>query len=203
MDFVEEERQGQSVEAGEDSVEMTAEELKTVDGNETTKTSEESIGDKLKSKLKKKDKNADDELKKELAEEKDRYVRLNAEFQNYKKRVEREKTDLVKFANERLLSDFLTVLDNMDRALENSADSPDDKLREGLVMIEKSLKDLLEKNGVEEVEAKGEEFDPELHHAVMTEEVEGTDEGIVLDVLQKGYKLKGKVIRPAMVKVSK
>ncbi len=200
MDFAEEKVEGEELDVTKDADEVSKEKST----EDPTPETEQNLAEKLKGKFKKKDKESPlEEAKAELEAEKDRYLRLNAEFQNFKKRVEREKTDIVKFANERLLTDFLTVLDNMDRALESCEQSSDEKLKEGLEMIKKSLEDVLSKNGVEEVEAKGAKFDPELHHAVMTEEVEGTEEGIVLDVLQTGYKLNGRVIRPSMVKVSK
>lgn len=137
-----------------------------------------------------------------IAELEDRYLRIHAEFQNYKKRVEREKVDLIKHANIRLITDFLSVLDNMERALNSSKESTDEKLAAGMQMVAKSLTDALKQNGVTEIEAKGEAFNHDLHHAVMTEAVEGVEAGTVLEVLQTGYKLHDKVIRPSMVKVS-
>ncbi len=200
MDFSEEKVDADDLDKRKEAEEASGEEST----EESTPGTEQNLAEKLKGKFKKKDKdNALEEAKAELEAENDRYLRLNAEFQNFKKRVEKEKADIVKFANERLLTDFLAVLDNMDRALESCEKSSDEKLKEGLGMIKKSLEDVLSKNGVEEIKAKGAEFDPELHHAVMTEEVEGTEDGIVLDVLQTGYKLNGRVIRPSMVKVSK
>lgn len=139
----------------------------------------------------------------ECSEAKERYLRLNAEFQNYKKRVEKEKADLIKYGNERLITDMLSVIDNIDRAVDVSENTQDTKLREGIVLIKKSLDDVLKANGLTVVEAQDRQFDHDEHYAVMTEEVAGVGEGIVIDVLQKGYKLNGKVIRPAMVKVSK
>ncbi len=130
----------------------------------------------------------------------DKYLRLNAEFQNYKRRVEKEKSDLVKYGTERLVEDLLPIIDNFGRAL--AVETADEKLIEGLGMIQKSLEEFMSKNGVKKIEAKGEAFDPQKHHAVMTEAVEGCDSEIVVDVLQEGYTLNDKVIRPSMVKVS-
>lgn len=138
-----------------------------------------------------------------VEEEKDRYLRLNAEFQNYKKRVEKEKGDLIKYGNEKLLTDLLPVLDNIDRAAASSEGTQDTRLREGILLIRKAFDDVLGNNGVERIEAIGKAFDHDEHYAVMTEEAEGKEEGIVVDELQTGYKLNGKVIRPSMVKVSK
>ncbi len=146
---------------------------------------------------------AEKSAEEECAEAKERYLRLNAEFQNYKKRVEKEKAELIKYGNERLITDMLSVIDNIERAVEGSALTEDKKLREGIVLVKKSLDEVLKANGLEPIEAQDMEFNHDEHYAVMTEEVEGVQEGIVVDVLQKGYKLNGKVIRPSMVKVSK
>lgn len=138
-----------------------------------------------------------------LAEEKDRYLRLNAEFQNYKKRVEKEKADLIKYGNEKLLTDLLPVLDHIDRAVSSSENTEDLRLREGISLIKKAFAEVLNANGVTEIEATDRPFHHDEHYAVMTEEVEGKEEGWIIDVLQKGYKLNGRVIRPSMVKVTK
>lgn len=142
-------------------------------------------------------------LTEELEAEKDKYLRLNAEFQNYRKRVEKEKTDLIKFGNEKILIDLLKVLDNMDRAVESSEDSADTKLREGILLIKKSFDDVLSENGVEEIEALGQPFDHDLHYAVAIDEESEAEPNTVVDVVQKGYKLNGKVVRHSMVRVSK
>ncbi len=134
----------------------------------------------------------------------DKYLRLQAEYINFKRRTEKEKSDIYRYANEKLIVDLLTFMDNIERAVESIKVSEDKgSLLDGVSMIKKNFDDFLQKQGVEIIESKGEEFDPNKHHAVISEEVEGTEEGIVLDELQKGYKLKEKVIRPAMVKVSK
>ena len=129
-----------------------------------------------------------------------RYLRLMADFQNYKKRVEKEKSDLYSYANEKLISELLAVVDNFERALEQEAG--DDGFKEGMEMIFKQLGDVLEKSGLAEILALGEEFDPNFHNAVMTEETEEYESGKVSGVMQKGYTLNGKVIRPSMVKVA-
>ena len=142
----------------------------------------------------------EEEVKEEGKEETDdlRYLRLMADFQNYKKRVEKEKRDLYSYANEKIMSDLLTVMDNFERALEHDAD---ENFKEGIEMIFKQLQDVLEKSGLAEIPALGEEFDPNVHSAVMTEETEEYESGKVSGVMQKGYTLNGKVIRPSMVKV--
>ena len=143
----------------------------------------------------------EEEVKEEGKEEDDdlRYLRLMADFQNYRKRAEKEKKDLYSYANEKIMGDLLTVMDNFERALEHDAG---DGFKEGIEMIFKQLSDVLEKSGLAEIPALGEEFDPNVHSAVMTEETEDYESGKVSGVMQKGYTLNGKVIRPAMVKVA-
>ena len=143
----------------------------------------------------------EEEVKEEGKEDTEelRYLRLMADFQNYKKRVEKEKRDLYSYANEKIMNDLLTVMDNFERALEHDAD---ENFKEGIEMIFKQLSDVLEKDGLAEIPALGEEFDPNVHSAVMTEETEDYESGKVSGVMQKGYTLNGKVIRPAMVKVA-
>lgn len=129
-----------------------------------------------------------------------RYLRLMADFQNYKKRVEKEKKDLYSYANEKIIIELLSVLDNFERALEQETEG--DGFKEGMEMIFKQLGDVLEKSGLAEIAALGEDFDPNFHNAVMTEETEEYESGKVSGVMQKGYTLNGKVIRPSMVKVA-
>lgn len=132
-------------------------------------------------------------------DESTRYMRLMADFQNFKKRAAKEKTDLYQYANEKIVTELLTVLDNFERALEQEAG--DAGFKEGMELIFKQLGDVLEKSGLAEIEALGEDFDPNFHNAVMTEESEEYESGKISGVLQKGYTLNGKVIRPSMVKV--
>lgn len=143
----------------------------------------------------------EEEAKKEPEEdESSRYMRLMADFQNYKKRVEKEKSDIYSYANEKLATELLAVLDNFERALDH--DGEDKSFKEGMEMIFKQLFDVLEKSGLKEIPALGEEFDPNFHNAVMTEETEEYESGKVSGVMQKGYTLNGKVIRPSMVRVA-
>lgn len=143
-----------------------------------------------------------DKLKNECKDLNEKFVRLQAEFQNFKKRTEKEKSNLYKFANEKLFADLLPLMDNMERALA-STESGSDGIVEGLKMIKKSLDDVFSKNGVEAIESVGQAFDPELHHAVMSDESDDHDSEHVIEEFQKGYKLNDKVIRHSMVKVSK
>ncbi len=130
----------------------------------------------------------------------DKYTRLMADFQNYKKRTEKEKADVYSFANEKIMTDLLQVIDNFERAL--GSECQDDAYAEGMQMIFKQLTDILKSAGLEEIEAVGHDFDPNFHHAVLTDSNPEFDSGKVTEVLQKGYELNGKVIRPSMVKVN-
>lgn len=162
--------------------------------NSNKEVEEESKDDKLEEDI--------DKIKEELEEVKSRYVRLQADFVNYKNRVEKEKDGLVNYGIETIASQILPVLDNFERALASEEDK-DSSFYNGIKMIEEQLIEVLEKNGVKEIEALHEPFNHDYHHAVVTEESEDWEEGIVLDILQKGYSLNDKVIRPAMVKVAK
>lgn len=130
---------------------------------------------------------------------KDQYLRLMADFQNYKRRVAKEREDTRAYANEKIVTELLTVLDNFDRAMEHDAD---EGFKEGMQMILDQFNEVLKHAGVEEIEAEKAEFDPNFHNAVMMEDTDEVESGHVSCVLQKGYKLNGKVIRPSMVKVA-
>ena len=129
-----------------------------------------------------------------------RYMRLMADFQNFRRRTEKEKGDIYAFGNEKLVSDLLPVLDNMERAL--AAAPEGDKFAEGMELIYKQMVDVLKKNKVEEIEADGKAFDPNLHNAVMRQAKEGAESDTIITVLQKGYTLNGKVVRPSTVIVA-
>lgn len=173
---------------------------------ETSKIDEIEIGEE--------EKNADDETKESEteAEEKSsadsaeeealnvKYMRLMADFQNYKKRVEKEKSDIYAYGNEKIVLQLLDVIDNFERALEHH--SSDTGYEEGMNMIFKQLTGVLEKAGLQEINALGEDFDPNYHNAVMTEDNPDFESGKVTEVMQKGYLLNSKVIRPSMVKVN-
>ena len=140
-------------------------------------------------------------IKEELEKEKEKYQRLQAEYSNYIRRTNIEKETIGVFANEKIITELIPVVDSMERAVE-ACDNKEDKLFEGITLVHRQLKDTLAKFGVEEIEAEDAEFDPNLHLAVMQESVDGVEANKVVMVLQKGYKLGTKVIRPSMVKVS-
>jgi molecular chaperone GrpE len=141
---------------------------------------------------------------KEARDNYDRFLRLSAEFENFKKRLEKEKNDAYKFATENLIKELLPVLDNLERAIDHGETQSDSQgLLAGVELTLKGLHAALEKFGVAPVDASGKEFDPNLHEAVMVQEDARQPGGTVLNQLQKGYLLHTRLIRPAMVVVSK
>ncbi len=135
----------------------------------------------------------------------DRLLRLQAEFDNYKKRMAREKADFLKFATESLLVEFLPVLDNLERAIASARATTGNReaVVDGVEMIARLFRSTLEKAGVTPMDAVGQPFDPSFHQAVaQVESADGRD-NIVLEEIQKGYLLEGRVLRAAMVKVSR
>lgn len=141
-----------------------------------------------------------DALKEKNKELEDKLLRQMAEFDNFRKRTLKEKEEIGAVAKTKCISELLPVLDNFERALQ--AECGDADFKKGVEMIFTSLKDTLSKMGVEEIEAEGQVFDPELHYAVSRIEDETLGENIVANVLQKGYKIGEKVIRHAMVAVA-
>lgn len=130
-----------------------------------------------------------------------RLARLQADFDNYRKRVAREREELLKYAGEQIIASLLPIMDNFERALGAKNDDPG-KLAEGVEMISRQIQDILTREGLEPIPAVGEQFNPEVHEAVMREENGDQPENTVIEEFRKGYTLKGKVIRPAMVKVA-
>jgi molecular chaperone GrpE len=140
-------------------------------------------------------------LEQALAQEQDKVLRLNAELQNIQRHREEDIQKLLKYDGEELIKSLLPIIDNFERAL--SLENEENKVfLEGFKMIYKKLVEVLDNKNVKVVDQKDVEFDPAIHQAVATEKVEGVKENMVLDVLQKGYIYKDKLLRPAMVKVS-
>ena len=135
------------------------------------------------------------------AEVDDRLLRLAAEFDNYKKRTARERQEYVALANERLVKELLPVLDDLERALQAAAEHEEAQLEDGVRLVHRSLAQLLEREGVEEIDASG-VFDPHVHEAMLAQPSAEAESGDVLDVIQKGYKIGGRVVRPARVIVA-
>ncbi|WP_353894340.1 nucleotide exchange factor GrpE [Proteinivorax hydrogeniformans] len=127
-------------------------------------------------------------------------ARLQADFDNFRKRTTKEKSDIIKSANSDLILKLLPVLDNFELALQNQQE---DGFRKGVEMILRQLVDTLEKEGLQEIDALNKPFDPTLHEAVMQEDNDTVEENTVIEVMRKGYLLNDKLLRPSMVKVSK
>ena len=165
--------------------EIKEETTEEVENKESDQNSSEEVENKVNSEI--------EELKNQL-------LRLQADFVNYKNRTEREKPNSIILANEGLILKLLPVLDNFNRAFTHV--NIEDEAIKGFVMIKEQFESILKTEMVEEIESDGAVFDPNLHNAVMTESKDGVESGIVLETFEKGYKIKDKVIRPSMVKVS-
>ena len=143
------------------------------------------------------------ELQAQLEEEQNKYLRLLADYDNFKRRTKKDQELAKQFRSQSLLTDLLPVMDNFDRALAVEAKSEESaSLLKGLEMVKKSLAEAVAAEGLEEIKAVGEPFDPHFHQAVMQESDADSEPGTVLQELQKGYTLNGRVLRPAMVKVN-
>jgi molecular chaperone GrpE len=141
------------------------------------------------------------ELRRERDVLQDRLLRTAADFDNYRKRVDRERRDLAEQTAGEAIKDLLPIIDNLERALQAAAE--DDPLRKGVELIHKQMLEMLRKRGVTPIEALGADFDPNVHEAVTHEESDQHREGEVMEDLQRGYKVGERLLRPAMVKVAK
>ena len=142
-----------------------------------------------------------EEKDEEIIELKSHIQRLQADFDNFRKQGEKQKQDLIRYANEGLIVKFLDIYEDMERALENSTN--EEELREGLELIYSKMKNTLEKEGVEEIPAVGEKFDPFKHEALLTVDSPDHENNEIVDELMKGYTLKDKVIKYSKVRVCK
>ena len=175
-----------------------------IKNDENLDETEENEEDFIEAELVDEDDEAGENLKDEKNEDneyKDRYQRLLADFTNYKKREESQKEDFKKFASSSLIEKLLSVLDNLDRALDK-ADSEDPFVK-GVMMTRAELIKILQNEGLEEIESDGVEFDHNFHQAVLAEESDTVESNYIIETFQKGYTLNGRVLRPAMVKVAK
>ena len=140
-----------------------------------------------------------------VTKERDEYLdalqRLKAEFDNYRKRVARDQQELATRAHERLVKELVPVLDDLERALEAAEHHEEAKLEDGVRLVHRALSDTLRKHGLAEIETEG-AFDPHVHEALLSQPVAGAEAGSVVEVLQKGYRLGDRVLRPARVVVS-
>ncbi|HEX8026927.1 MAG TPA: nucleotide exchange factor GrpE, partial [Vicinamibacterales bacterium] len=144
-----------------------------------------------------------DPLQKERDELLDRLLRKTAEFDNFRKRVERDRKDMIEFAAADTISELLPIVDDFDRALAADAPPEAQAFKAGVSMIQRQLAELLKKRGVTTIDPLGADFDPHLHQAVAYEESPGAREGEVVGVMAKGYKLGERLLRAALVKVAK
>ena len=179
--------------------EMQAEEADTQ--TEEQQTAEDQDADSVENESEDKNESADDNSE-EDEELNVKYMRLMADFQNFKRRADRERSEIYARANENIVTQLLDVADNFERALADDSAEEDENFRKGMEMIYSQLMDVLAKAGVSEIIAEGEDFDPNFHNAVMMEDTDKVESGKVSEVLQKGYTLNGRVVRPSMVKVA-
>ena len=141
------------------------------------------------------------ELEAQLQEKNDRILRLQADFENFRRRTMKEKEELAAVITQNLLTDLLPLLDNFERAM--AVEQTDvEAFQKGVEMIFTQLREVLDKHGLQSIEAEGQTFDPNFHQAVMRVEDSDAPDGTITQVLQKGYQAKGRVIRPAMVQVA-
>ena len=189
----------------DEKVELENENIETENQqNETDNETKETVDENVENK----EETCEEKIAKlelEVQEWKNSYTRKLAEFQNFTKRKETEVSEMKKYASEGIIIKLLDNIDNLERAENASVETKNfDALVEGVNMILRNLKYMLSEEGVEEVEAgEGVQFNPYEHQAMMTEEKDDLDNDVIVQVFQKGYKLKGRVIRPAMVTVNK
>ena len=189
----------------DEKVELENENIETENQqNETDNETKETVDENVENK----EETCEEKIAKlelEVQEWKNSYTRKLAEFQNFTKRKETEVSEMKKYASEGIIIKLLDNIDNLERAENASAETKNfDALVEGVNMILRNLKYMLSEEGVEEIEAgEGVQFNPYEHQAMMTEEKDDLDNDVIVQVFQKGYKLKGRVIRPAMVTVNK
>ena len=172
----------------------------TVENTEATETKEEVVEEKTAEELLQE---KVDKLEEELKQSEDKYLRLYAEFENFKRRKNKEIETNNVYKSQKVITEILPSLDNLERALQVESDNEEIKsLLKGVEMVYEGLLNVLKSEGVELIETENVQFDPNYHHAVMQEEDSEKESGAILDTFQKGYKLKDRVIRPAMVKVN-
>lgn len=184
------EERNENLEEVEETVENT-EAIETEEEVVEEKTAEELLQEKV------------DKLEEEVKASEDKYLRLYAEFENFKRRKNKEIETNNVYKSQKVITEILPSLDNLERALQVESDNEEIKsLLKGVEMVYEGLLNVLKSEGVELIETENAQFDPNYHHAVMQDEDSEKESGAILDTFQKGYKLKDRVIRPAMVKVN-
>jgi molecular chaperone GrpE len=176
-------------------------EKETIPDENTEASVKEKVKSDKKTKKKSKDKELIAELENKLKESDDKYIRLSAEFDNYRKRTLKERMELTKSAGESVILNILPVIDDFDRAIQSMADEHNENaIKDGIELIYNKFHDFLKQNGISEIDAKGKEFDTDIHEAIT--KIPAPEDGLkgkVVDVVQKGYSLNEKVIRFAKV----
>ena len=186
--------------ATEERNENLEEVVETVENTEATETKEEVVEEKTAEELLQE---KVDKLEEELKQSEDKYLRLYAEFENFKRRKNKEIETNNVYKSQKVITEILPSLDNLERALQVESDNEEIKsLLKGVEMVYEGLLNVLKSEGVELIETENAQFDPNYHHAVMQDEDSEKESGAIFDTFQKGYKLKDRVIRPAMVKVN-
>ncbi len=181
--------------------EMSSEQAQPEDGDGTTVETANGVAETIADSLELP--STQEVLETELQDTKDKHLRLAAEFENFKKRTTRERSESIKFSNERILKDFLSIVDNLDRALQHAKEgSEGESLVQGVELVHKQCTDLLARFNVTAVDAVGAQFDPVVHQAVSQVETDDHPENTVADEFQKGYRLHDRLLRPALVTVA-
>jgi molecular chaperone GrpE len=181
------------------------EQNETVEENHNNNETDNCEADENKETNEEKKESEVEELKKQLREAEEKYMRVVAELDNFRKRSAKEAQEKLKFANQQIITNLLTVIDHLDMAVSHiTPDSSLESLKEGVELTLKQFQDVFEKFGVKEIPCEiGQNFDPSLHEAMMLDESDEFDDNAITMVLQKGYQLNDRVIRPSKVKVNK
>ncbi|AJP22766.1 TPA: nucleotide exchange factor GrpE [Staphylococcus aureus] len=182
----------------DDSVEQTEESKGHLQDEAIEETSDENVIEEIDPKDQK-----INELQQLADENEEKYLRIYAEFENYKRRIQKENEINKTYQSQRVLTDILPAIDNIERALQIEGDDETFKsLQKGVQMVHESLINALKDNGLEVIKTEGEAFDPNIHQAVVQDDNPDFESGEITQELQKGYKLKDRVLRPSMVKVN-
>ncbi|SCT82846.1 heat shock protein GrpE [Staphylococcus xylosus] len=190
----------------EDINEQTSEENTVESTDETTETSQDNLQEDDSQNISEDVDPKDEEiqqLKKDVQENEEKYLRLYAEFENYKRRIQKENQTMKEYKAQDVLNDILPTIDNIERALKiDGEDEQFKSLKKGVEMVHESLLSALQSNGLEKIETEGQQFDPNFHQAVVQDDNPDFESGQITQELQSGYKLKERVLRPSMVKVN-
>lgn len=190
----------------EDVNEQTSEENTVESTDETTETSQDNLQEDDSQNISEDVDPKDEEiqqLKKDVQENEEKYLRLYAEFENYKRRIQKENQTMKEYKAQDVLNDILPTIDNIERALKiDGEDEQFKSLKKGVQMVHESLLTALQNNGLEKIVTEGQQFDPNFHQAVVQDDNPDFESGQITQELQSGYKLKERVLRPSMVKVN-